>query len=95
MSQDGTSFVSASIAVHVQRSPARSGAAFAGDLRAGHLGQIEPEAAPAAANVEDTPGRLQEQLCRQVALLRELCVVKRLPRMLEIGAAILPVSVVE
>ena len=68
----------------------------AGDVGAGDLGEIEPEPAPAAADVEHASDRARsQQLGGEMPLLGELRVVERLSGVLEIGAAILPVGVEE
>ena len=67
----------------------------AGDVRAGNLGEIERQAAPAAADVEHRGAGLDAELRREMALLGELRVVERLVRRFEIGAAILLVAVEE
>ncbi|MGY4288338.1 hypothetical protein ACVWXO_007558 [Bradyrhizobium sp. LM2.7] len=67
----------------------------ASDVAARNLGEIEAEAAPARADIEHTVAGSDEELCGDVALLGELCVVKRGHRRLEIGAAILLVGVEE
>src|SRR5215468_12209731 len=66
-----------------------------GDPRSGDLGKIKRKTAPAAADVENRGAAAYPQLCREVAPLRKLCVIERLVGVLEIGAAILLVSVEE
>jgi hypothetical protein len=66
-----------------------------GDAGAADFGKVEPEAAPARADVEHARIRPREKLRGEVSLLGELCVVKRLFGMLEIGAAVLPVGIEE
>ena len=63
--------------------------------RAGGLGEVEGEAAPAASDIEHRRPGLDEQLRREVAFLGELGVVERLTLGLEIGAAILLVGIKE
>src|SRR5690606_32482085 len=66
------------------------------DLRLDLPGEIEAEAAPAAADVENgKTGRLQPHLRGDVALLRLLRLVERRVRSLEIGTGILHVLVEE
>ena len=65
----------------------------AGDLRAAHLAKVEPEAAPARADVEHARSRLDQELRSQMAFLGELGVVERLVGLLEIGAAVLAVGI--
>ena len=69
----------------------------AGDFRAAEFGEIKPEPAPAAADVEHAAvGALaDEKLGGEMALLGELRVVERLVGRLEISAAVLPVGVEE
>ena len=67
----------------------------AGHLRAGNLGEIEREPAPAAADIEHLGAGFDPKLRGEVAPLGELCVVERLVRRLEIGAAILLVGIEE
>src|SRR4029077_13838462 len=67
----------------------------AGDLRAGDLGQLERQSAPAAADVEHLGAGRDPQLGGEVTLLCQLRVIKRLIEPLEIGAAILLVTIEE
>ena len=67
----------------------------AGDVGAGHFGQIEAKAAPARADVEHAVAAPDQELGGKVALLGELGIVERRVRRFEIGAAILPVGVEE
>ena len=67
----------------------------AGDVGAGHLGEIEAKPAPARADVEHAVAAPDQELCGEMALLGELGVVERRVRRLEIGAAILLVGVEE
>src|SRR5262249_55017429 len=62
-----------------------------GYARVAKFAEIEGQPAPAAANIEDASLRIEQELGREMALLRELRVVERLTRPLEIGAAVLPV----
>src|SRR5665213_1053365 len=66
---------------------------YAGDVGAADLREIERHAAPAAADVEDTVPRFDEELRRDVAFLRQLRFVKRRPVAFEIGTGILPVLI--
>ena len=59
------------------------------------LGEIEPEPAPARADVEHVVAGLDAQLGGDVALLGELRLLERHVRSLEIGAGILHVRVEE
>ena len=65
----------------------------AGDVGAGHFGQIKAEAAPARTDVEHAVAGSDQKLRREVTLLGELGVVERGVRRVEIGAAILLVGV--
>ena len=70
------------------------------DVGAAEIGQIQPQTAPATADVEQPRGALritprQPQLGGEVALFGELRIIERLVGALEIGAAILPVGVEE
>ena len=72
----------------------------AGHIGAADFGEIEPEPAPAATDVEHAQiltelVRFEQQLGRQMPFLRKLRVVERLAGLFEIGAAILPVGVEE
>ena len=67
----------------------------AGNIGAGHLGQIEPKAAPARADVEHAVAAPDSELGGEVALLGQLGIIERGIRRLEIGAAILLVGVEE
>jgi len=72
----------------------------AGNVRAGDLGHVKAEPAPAAADIEHAQIPIvavaaEQQLGGEVTLLGELGVVERLLRALEIAAAVLPVGVEE
>ena len=68
----------------------------AGDVGAGHLGQIEAKAAPARTDVEHAVAAPDQELGGKVTLLGELGIVeRRRPAVSEIGAAILLVGVEE
>ena len=67
----------------------------AGHIGAGHLGQIEAEAAPARADVEDAVVAPDQELGGEVTLFGQLGIVERGIRRLEIGAAILLVGIEE
>ncbi len=66
---------------------------YARDIGAADLCEIERHAAPTAADVEDALARLDEELCRDMALLGELRLVERCALALEIGAGILPILI--
>ena len=69
----------------------------AGHVGAGDFREVKPEAAPAAADVEDAQGALalRQQFGGEMPLLGELGVVERLLGTFEIAAAVLPVGVEE
>ena len=67
----------------------------AGDVGAGHFGQIEAKAAPARADVEHAVAAPDQELGGKVAFLGELGIVERRIRRFEIAATILPVGVEE
>ena len=67
----------------------------AGDVGAGHLGQIEAKAAPARTDVEHAVAASDQKLGGEVTLLGQLGIVEGGVRRLEIGAAILLVGVEE
>src|SRR5215813_14362496 len=67
----------------------------AGYARAGELGEIESEATPTAADVEDALILRQQQLGCEMAPLGELRIVERLVGGLEIGATVLSVGIQE
>ncbi len=64
-----------------------------GDIR--HFREIETEATPAAADIQDLLSGGEAQLGREVTLLGELRVVERLAGVFEVGAAVLPVGIEE
>src|SRR6516162_3852737 len=64
-------------------------------LRSGNLGEVEREAAPAAADVEDAGARAQAKFRREMPPLGELRIVERLLVRLEVGTAVLLVAVEE
>src|SRR5262249_25312654 len=73
---------------------------FSGEGHADHLGaasfrQIEPEPAPARADIEHAHAGLDAELGGEVALLGKLGLLERAVRRLEIGTGILPVTVEE
>src|SRR5262249_24165157 len=66
-----------------------------GGVRPADFSKVGPQPAPAAANVENALVGFQQELRSEMTFFRELCVVERLVRALEIGATILAVGVKE
>ena len=67
----------------------------AGHVAVGRLGEIEPEPAPARADVEHALAGLDGELGRDVALLGELRRIEVVVLGLEVAAGILPVAIEE